>query len=49
MQRRGSGQRVGNTIIRSSGGVAQSDHMRFKDGGFQREGREKGLEVAVRH
>lgn len=23
--------------------------MKFKDGGFQREGREKGLEVAMKH
>lgn len=39
---------VGTSLI--SGGVAQSDAMRLKDGHFS-EGKvgEKGLEVAIRH
>lgn len=39
---------MGTTLI--SGGVAQSDDMRFKDGHFS-EGKvgEKGLEVVIRH
>lgn len=33
----------------NSGNMVQSDDTGFKDRGFQRERREKGLEIAMRH